>query len=505
LNSLTKTSVDLAAVLDGDYASALALVETYAMDMKAGTAKVANWSETLKGLGGQANDWVNKQVGAVARSGAANHIGNWWRDASSDPAKLGLIGAGAGLGLGGIGSMAFGQPGRRRPLNSMLLGGLMGGAALGGYGLMRNWDPTKNTLNETAGQRTKELGAAKEKLQQAQMTANPMQVGKGVGLHASDAVQKAVDGDLKGAVTSGKDAIQSADVLGLGELVDTSGKNNDLSPVGLLNDSTRKGLNLVERSGVLSKGEGNNLADSIKLPQVNPALEGIAGLGMADAALSARSNSLRRPDYLRKGLGTPDGAATLNRVTDGQGQAATRQLLGTRDHRGVLGSLIGDAKPDLKTSLGARLPWRGSGFNFTPPAPAGGGAAPAPMHIGADQLRTIAGKGRAEIIAESGDPRGFLRSGFGSAAGGRVGGIGLPRGVVYGAVPATLNWFRTRPQATQEAQQGLANAQQASDAAQNSLGAHNLLKNKPLTNGLGALGGGLPIGGAATAASAPGS
>ncbi len=87
---------------------------------------------------------------------------------SADPAKLGLLGAGVGAGAGLLGSAAFGTPGRRRPGYGALLGGLMGGAAMGGYGLLRD----SSLLTPTPTEKKIEL---KEQVQGKVDTANELQ------------------------------------------------------------------------------------------------------------------------------------------------------------------------------------------------------------------------------------------------------------------------------------------------------------------------------------------
>lgn len=65
-----------------------------------------------------------------------NGVKDWWaKNPYQDVIRNGAIGAAGGAALGGLGSLALGPSGRKRPLAGAMMGGLLGGAAGAGYRL----------------------------------------------------------------------------------------------------------------------------------------------------------------------------------------------------------------------------------------------------------------------------------------------------------------------------------------------------------------------------------
>lgn len=448
--------MDLAALFEGSFEAALDAVEKRAEAVRAGHVKAASGFM----------DFVDKNIGQAARSGAADRIGNWWRDASADPAKLGLIGAGTGLGLGAVGGMM--QPkGRRRPLSGALLGGLMGGAALGGYGLMRQVGANRLAPITNLRQAQIATDQAQRGADTAAMARDPERLGDAITNNAEDAAKKFVAGDIGGGIKDVGKGVGNADVIGAKQLLDFSDKNKDLSVGNFVNEGVGKATGKLEDWGALNKGDGQILADGLKLPTSNPALQGIGALAVTDATMAARANSLYNPKFLQTGLTDASGGG-VKILGNALGHAdagtdAAKQLANIRPNRG-LGNLVPSQNPtpDLKTALGGRVKGRltglGTGFDYTPSLDAGAGATPG--HVSDKTLRQVAAVGRAGEVAAAGDAKGFLRSGFGTAQGGRLGpGLTMPRGIVYPAVPATIEWGRHRVQNHNAALDALGTAQ----------------------------------------------
>ncbi len=506
--------MDLLALCSGSYAEAVAQIEKRAEE------KVAN----------QFQDWVDKNLGAAARSETAKNIGNWWRDAGSDPRKLALIGAGGGLGLGALGG-AMGPKGRRKPFQSGLLGALMGGAALGGVGLLNQKDPIRAAR--------KELNEAQEKLKAMKAEEELTKLegsgrfGAAVGENLKDVGKNLASGNFSGAFDSAGRAFRAGDVLGAGELIDAGDSNKKLAP--------GYWLNRLQDNTVLDTGR--RAPESYAAPQL------LIGMGLADRKLRNMANDPRRPEFLQAGLLTDPGRATLQKALNGAGSvdeaakaleglspSATRRAVGGTP---VLQRVVNNIPYIGGTSVG-------SGFDYTPggvptpaaapapvqapapapapvrapavpPAPAGPAVVPpvddrptrpvpsrlqnpispnarAPVaqatpgvpaaaqsnvHLNKGTLRTIALEGRKSLANAEGEAVGLLRSGFGSAQGGRLGGTAVPRGLAYPSVTGGISWLKTRPEAISKATSAVEAAQAAETAAQMKLRALEKAKTAP--------------------------
>lgn len=465
--------MDLRAFCNLDYDAALAVVEKTAAEKAAGPLSAAGAA-------------AGAALGRLTGGAAADGVKDWWARTQNDPARLALLGAGVGAGVGGLGSLAFGQKGRKRPLQGALLGGLMGAAGAGavGYGrhLLRENRKAPDNLNAArAG-----LGRAQENLSIEEQAGSPLGLPKAVGRGVERATTQFANNDVPGAVQTLGNTARHADVLGVGEVFDQSGKNDSLAPTTFLNDASRWAVGALPDSAAGSPAERQALQEYLQLPTLNPAVESVAGLGALDATLAARARSDYNPRFLREAIGTTtklpahlapnDVAAIRQAVLDAPDRFNPLQP-GRQDLRSALGGRFGSrlartvglggfgdglvVRPGAAAVAGTpsmTLPSPGPGGPVTLPGTPATPASP-PLTVSRAQLTAIGREGRQRILAESADDaRGFLRSGFGSSHGGRLGGIGLPRWAIYPAVPGLLHWTRGR-------EQGLAAARQQVEAA----------------------------------------
>lgn len=445
--------MDLQALCEGSYEDALAAVEKRAAAVKAAGGLL----DQAKGLGTRANNWVNQQIGSAARAGAADRIGNWWRETSADPAKLGLMGLGAGAGLGALGSLTAPR-GRRRPLYGAMLGGLMGGAALGGYGLL-----TGGLDRYTAGRNLEaakaDATAAKQDVVTQEQAADPRSVVNAVGRGGVDTVKRLAAGDIEGGIEAGKKTLSNADVLGLQELGDFSGRNDRLAPSTFVNQAVRKGTGLAADAGILDRpGEAEQLANYLKLPTFNPAAEGVAGAAALDAASTLRHRSASNPNFIQAGVRSKDGLQLLQNHFVGDPDKANRAAAyinnpGAKGLRHAAGGVTGWSRLGI-----------GQGLNV--PGTPGSTVAPA-LHVPQSVVRQLGGIGRTQP---------------GVAPMGWKGSLGL-RAPLYAAIPASINWTQTRAQDLDAARAAASKAVTAEGTAQgavDALGARpSLLRPRP--------------------------
>lgn len=141
--------MDMLALCSGSYEDALAFLEKRSESRDSEPLfvmeKEALGGGTLATLGGTigrglSSAWRGSGIQESATNALqSSGLPQWWRatpyrDLLTRAGTGAAIGAGAGL----VGSMALGNPRRRRPLSSMMLGGLMGAAGGGAYSLLSN-------------------------------------------------------------------------------------------------------------------------------------------------------------------------------------------------------------------------------------------------------------------------------------------------------------------------------------------------------------------------------
>lgn len=502
--------MDLQAWCEGSYEAALDLVEKRAADGKTLT-------EGLKEQGQRLNEWVNARIGAAARTGAASRGKAWWQGATKDPAKLALLGLGAGAGVGAVGSMTR-PKGRRRPVSGALLGGLLGGAALGGYGLLRNNMIGKDTPQENLNKIDRVVQTKAEDQQIAEKAKSVLDLPSALGADARGTAEAIGRGDFPEAARRGGRLIGNADVAGVGEFTDLSGRNNDWAPTTFLNAAVGKAVDRVGRNlpgsdnllsrqgnvdlpgpvplglgfdagGAVRPGEAEAVKDLLRVGSINPAAEAAILAGVGDLGLSYRARSTRfNPEFLRRGL---SGKGGIDILTNNLPGAAPGTVDTVRKHltdaanfrdrpRALLkavtphrGTWTPAAPKDLRTALGGRFLGLGGGMDV--PAPGAPAGAPPLARVPAPVLRQVAEVGRTATLADPAVPArtgvtGFLRSGYGTAAQGRLGdGLirKIPRGAVYFGPSTALHWFRTQADKYTQAQKEHAEAQaQRATAAQ---------------------------------------
>lgn len=489
--------MDLRAFCELDYDAALAVVEKTAAEKAAdGPGLIDQVGQSLRRAGTGVRDFADKHLGAAARGAATDGVKGWWERTQNDPARLALLGAGVGAGAGGLGSLVFGRPGRKRPLQGALLGGLMGAAGAGAVGYSRHLMRENRKAPDNLNAAKANLDGAQQNLSIEEQSGTPLGLPKAIGRGVTRATSQFTNNDIPGGMQTLGNTARRADVIGLGEVFDQSGSNDSLAPTSFVNDATRRAVDWLPNRTFDAPAERQALQEYLQLPTVNPAAESVAGLGVLDARMSSRANSLYNPRFLREAIGTTtklpshlpagDLAAIRQAVLDAPDRLGVRSLIptpgrmtdpvGTQDLRSALGGRFGSrlsrtlglgglgdglvVRPGVPAVEGVpsmTLPNPGPGGPVTIPGQAAAPASP-PLTVSRAQLESIAREGRQKILAESGDARGFLRSGFGSAAGGRLGGIGLPRWMMYPAVPTAIHWTRGR-------EQGLAAARQQVDAA----------------------------------------
>lgn len=277
------------------------------------------------------------------------------------------------------------------------------------------------------------------------------------------------------------------------EIFDTSGKNDSFAPSTLLQGGVNKATGTLERNNLLNPGEGQRVGDYINshIGTANPTAETMGIMGAADLAMKRRAGSLYNPQFLREGLTTAAGKDMLTSAVKTENVAdATQKLrdLSRSETRTALGGGLGnrlvrqvgtpsftDVPVPRLGSVPVPTGWSpdsmnlNSGYTYQPPTPAASAApgatpavppaAPPKVHLSQDDLQSISQAGKTKMMATKPE-RGILRSGFGSAEGGRLGGIGVPRGVAY-AIPATaVHWGTTQAQNHNEAVANLGKAQQ---------------------------------------------
>jgi hypothetical protein len=378
---------------------------------------------------------------------------DFWKNNQTDALKLGLLGLGGGAAAGALGSLALDPAERKRPLRSALLGGLLGGSLLGGYGLYNKYG-VPGVAPPPGGGGDIPLGSSPRRIRHEQLAA-----------FASRARQAAasLEGQAARAQTASP-VVGGNPVANLLGPLQAIGAAIRAKEFGEAFQHADPGLQSLGPDEPLSQrlpwgGAGNMVGGQwqpnwlgrvLDFPHtltemgnigLTPMLSHLGGLGLLDL-LGSGARQLFSPRYLRAGLGSAGAAGYLG---DKARVAAMTDLLNITGPR-FFGRYY---LPDIPSWF-RPIRWRWGGIPGgvqmpsvrEPPSvhyPLGRLVPGSRFPVTGGTIGELEALGRDVIATRAGRP-GFFRTMFG----GNFAGTPAPRWLVYGSLPFLVHNFYDR-------------------------------------------------------------